>query len=306
MNQALKDIWKKNFPLWPDVLINKFSKAIEIQANLFTENFGNEERKFFENSKKNIGFLYSINPLQDFMQILNGQIFFDTIGIFNPPSNYTKKSNGGESFKKLYFVFLSDNQIYDYDFIIRQIYVRNFSYDDRLIDSVNGFNVSIQSKKKIESDIVIQNQFFQSRNYFLSPSMLDIYELKISINANATFKDYKGCATLKALYENGVIKNDLDYNLIYEFMDYFNAYVNYENDILSKKAVLEKKSKADLVNYKSDLDSKLINQKNDIQNLTLQLTNQTRIQEESTRRDMQQINLQALSIKLQILGLLKK
>lgn len=289
MNQSLKDLWKKNFPLWPDVLVEKFAASIEIEANKFDSNYGANEKKIYADIS-NTKLIYS-NQIN--------QINFSITNTLLNPINQ-KYVNNFDFFTVLSKIFLnimpeiSGN--YDYNFANKVNLSYRIKYDNRL------FSIS-DDKYNLTIDYVKTDPHFYHSYYgvYLQPI---IPNLNIVFN-QSIFKPYNQTESIIALNENGYSLPNINYDNLYEFYTYLKSYQNYGAQIQGAADVAKKNALADILNYKSDLDSKLLAQKNNLQNLNLQLTSQTAAEAASAKRDMQQLSLQVATIKLQIIGLMK-
>lgn len=311
MNQALKDLWKKNFPLWPDVLIEKFSDQIEIESNYFDEQFGAAQKKFYDEQ------ILSVNRNLEFM--FNGQRdIYQGINFFSPSNPKYLRSQQWET-GNIYVpaapenVFFSDPVVASGNtgFHTLPELQNGWRIDLPFRVTVTNVHVSVNWDSRLFGDL---NLSFQARfdrssaditiSYFwiMQVTPVIIYFL---INALNVAKPYRQSDSLIALHENGKDMQGVDYAKLYEFSNYVKAYQNYGAQIQGAADVAKKTVAADLQNYRSDLDSKLLAQKNNLQNLTLQLTSQTAAEAASAKRDMQQLSLQVAAIKLQIMGLVK-
>lgn len=307
MTQALKDLWKKNFPAWPDALIEKFQNEIFIQANQFDEAYGKESREFYlqkTNFDKSIYYtdldprfltvlsiLNPTNPQFTKIETWSPGARYIYVGMFpysyaysmTDPTDDSTQSSGGPVQKQ--YVKPSCKFVWDI-----RLFGSQFDPRWNVIYGQNGdpFNISYLS--------------MMSYDYM---KVLPIWT-KFSFGLANPALPYKQAESVIVLFENGQKMQGVDYSKLYDFVSYLKAYQNSEQQIISQSVVAKKTAEADLQNYRGDLDSKLLAQKNALQNLTLQLTTQTQGQADSVRRDMQQLNLQAVGLKLQILGLMKK
>lgn len=295
MNQALKDLWKKNFPLWPDALFEKFSEQIQIEANAFSADYGKSEKKFYTDS-------IAAMP----REIIYSDVSYNWRGSFsalNPGNQQFRKSEEWGPGNQSIFSTLRPAGFSLFGPNLTSAVNPNcfFVWDSRIFGNV------LNANWLIDYEITGGNYSYSYMSFMSYDSMTvqPVRPLMKFIFSNAA-AGYAQSKSLIALYENGVQMPEIDYAKLYEFNTYLDAYKNYSQQISGSLDVAKKQAQADLQNYKADLDSKLLAQKNALQNLTLQLTTQTQAQADSARRDMQQLNLQAISFKLQILGLMKK
>lgn len=311
MNQALKDIWKKNFPLWPDILIKKFSDQIEIESNYFDKQFGAAQQAFYSASvptKKDFAFGRPWGDYNFGVAILN-------------PTNPKFKSNA-------YFDF---GQKFPYKYAVPGAPFTGdkiFGLDSYPTPMVAGSSLAFDYGPNYFYTHAFGNVYFDARIYenigsvynqivtgtgdriqvfdgWLYEQWAGVTNVNYLLQCSATAKKYTQSDSLIALHENGIDMPGIDYAKLYEFNTYVKSYQNFAAQIQGSVDVAKKTAAADLQNYKSDLDSKLMAQKNSLQNLTLQLTSQTAAQADSAKRDMQQLALQVASIKIQVLGMLK-
>lgn len=307
MNQAIKDLWKKNFPLWPDVLIYKFSDQIEIEANFFNSAFGADQKQFFDDTIKNLNRNFSLVLPGWFATAQNGQL-----SLFNPsnPKYYTRQDyNFGRHY--LYQDFCPPSQVGNQNSVWDQWhawqpfqkraldFVFTGIWDSRLFGNLD-LSVSVNANPNGAPYSMSYLSIMSYDSTMVAP-ILNV----LSVNMVNAAKIYAQSDSLIALHENGKDMPGIDYAKLYEFNTYLKAYQNYGAQIQGAADVAKKTAAADILNYKSDLDSKLLAQKNNLQNLTLQLTSQTAAEAASAKRDMQQLSLQVATIKLQIMGLVK-
>lgn len=314
MTEALREIWKKNFPLWPDALIDKFENEIAIESNRFDANYGSAEKKFYDKtlSEINQDFSWENQYNRDFapsITLLNPQnqkfatswqgnwggfyVFYSQVPEYwiNGPRNtaaaHTEDARSA---------WMMANNVFNYQFVNVSA---TFRFDARLFYDFSA---------KFEMQYLpIGTSYSISYLSIMSYSSMSVFPVKLVFRMSATPKKapYAQIASLIALHENGKDYPGIDYQKLYDFFSYLNAYENYGQQIRGAAEVAIRTVAADLQNYRSDLDSKLLSQKNDLQNLQLSLTAQTQGQADSAKRDIQSLKIQAMGIRLQILGMLK-
>lgn len=299
MNQSATELWKLHFDSWPQALVEKFSKEIEIELNLFDSQIGLEARNFFESSITPSLRNWSIDVTGGF-QRCDKTILYPT-----NPKYITSASVdlGWTWFMPGYY--LPDSPLYPGFSIENFIYsalvnfTGNITWDTRIFSTPISLSYALGHNLLSGQFMVIDNSSARNywRAYYAQPRM--------DFSFSNSLQPYRGVYSLIALHENGIDFPNTDFGMLYDFQTYLDAYNSYLAEIKSNALISKKTAEADLQNYKSDLDSKLISQKNDLQNLTLQLTSQTQGQADSAKRDVQQLQMQFSAMKLQILGLIK-
>lgn len=298
MNQVLKDLWKKNFPSWPDVLIEKFADQIEIEANYFDSNFGFKQKEFYNTSLKNVNrtFKKTLNMFSDTYQV-------GSISLFNPQNPKFYVSNSWGPAKQIIYSSIApvDAVGTEFKYSVGDLPMKNITFEMKSQWDSRLFENFIAKFSIIPIAIDSPYIYYQT---FVPIKVFPVENVLEFILLNP-IKNYAQSDSLLALHENGVDMPGVDYAKMYEFNIYLKAYQNYSAQIQGAENVAKKTAAADILNYKSDLDSKLLAQKNNLQNLTLHLTSQTAAEAASAKRDMQQLSLQVATIKLQIMGLVK-
>lgn len=309
MNEDLRKLWIQNYPLWPDSLIEKFSAAIEIEANRFSDQFGDSYKTFFIEKQKisrkfslgqasgkvnyNFRILSPSNPRYTMSQTrdFGPQWYYanlvpalDWLGM---PANYFGEQDLGPS------AGLPPQNFFQG--------IPTFTWDSRLFSGDLMVDVKV---------------FYTDTGYTADYSYLAIMSYNSIRVRGATsevyflFRNppapYNYAASIIALHENGVDLDSVDYQNLYDFFTYLQSYQQYEAQIQSAVVVAQKTAANDLAAYKNDLQSKIIQQRNDLQNVTLQLSTQTQNEAASAKRDIAQLSLQALSIKLQLSQAIRK
>ncbi len=317
MNQTLKDLWKKNFPLWTDVLLDKFADQIEIESNYFDAQFGAPQKQFYADA------IAKVNRSVSFPNWTGQRDVFQDISLFNPTNPKYTINQYWES--GWIFPYAAPNvDLYFGGPMIDPGNIGRANMDDLRSGSAQAPFRKFASNYHVNS--VWDSRLFDTfsidwgvqydrigPNQNLSFLFIMSYSSAPAAPVNVTFffnllnppKKYAQSDSLIALHENGKDMTGIDYAKLYEFNTYLKAYQNYGAQIQGAADVAKKTAAADILNYKSDLDSKLLAQKNNLQNLTLQLTSQTAAEAASAKRDMQQLSLQVATIKLQIMGLVK-
>lgn len=310
MTEAEREIWKKNFPLWPDALIEKFSDCIHYELNKFDSIYGQDEKKFYDS-------IVSENSKQFTWDNITSQ-FYAGLSILSPTNQrYTKSQNFDFGAFWVYGSEIPDAIARDWvdhtegsrttNFIatgkIANFYYipvsASVTYDSRLFSNVN---VIFFIRYILTGGPY--TKFFGSGLGTSSDYIWPGFP-RFHLNFSSVSAPYNQVESLLALYENGKSLPYIDYQKLYEFFTYLSAYKNYGQQIQGSADVAIRTAQADIQNYRSDLESKLLSQKNDLENLQLNLTAQTQGQADSAKRDIQVLKVQAMGIKLQILGMLK-
>ncbi len=306
MNDDLKKIWLSRFPFWPESLLIKFEQGIFIDS-LELGYSGSLSFKQWYEENINLKRTFSLGaPV--------GQIY-PNWNIFSPSNPQFTVSESPDFGPRFYFALLMPTNFFPLGALldvptnlsapqeIPVTYFRcraTFNFDSRLFYPWNAYALYVYYTDEGRTQISVLSVM----NYDTVFVNSVIPEVLIAFANQA--KPYSGADSIFALYENGIHSPDVNYDLLIDFITYRNAYLMASAQIESAANVARKNASADLLNYSSDLNSKIVSQKNDLQNLTLQLSNQMQSEVSSTKRDLTTLTMQALSLKLQLTQALKK
>lgn len=308
MTAEILNNWVAKYPAWPSVLLDKFSTEIEIQSNKFFPDVRSDCKEFYE---KNI-VLPAFNNLGSAYGRLDASFRF-----LNPSnSRYTAAQwfDFGHTFSYIdlypletYFVrqpaFSGNKDIFDianqdYGGAIRLRYASpygNFFYDSRLI-TFSNFEIF----NRIYSNGETANVPYLN---FLSYSSLPVSILtgsQLIIKANGGHKPYNQAESLIALYENGIKMQDVNYDRLYDFKIYLDAYEKYRTQIESDNQLQIQKTAAEINQYEQQLNDKFNAEKSALQNLKIQIGVALSNEAASAKRDFLNLflNTQNLQVNL--------
>jgi hypothetical protein len=111
---------------------------------------------------------------------------------------------------------------------------------------------------------------------------------------------YRGIESIKILFENGIVIRDVNYNDVYTFCTYINAYKKFATQIEAEKSLLEKDAANTVNNYKKQLDDQANRELADLQSKKIQLLIAIDNEAKSAQRDFQNMLLTAQSLKTQL------
>lgn len=307
MTAEILNNWVAKYPAWPSVLLDKFSAEIEIQSNKFFPDVRSDCKQFYE---KNI-----VLPAFNNLGAAQGRI--DASFRFLNPSNsrYTAAQwfDFGPTFSyiSLYPLesFIGSNQpfngyldIYDMGLKnqgpIAQRYASpygNFYFDSRLVN-FSGFAIF----NRIYGDGQTGNESYL---WIMSYSSMRVEYLtgsQLIIQANGTAKPYSQAESLIALYENGIKMPDVNFDRLYDFKIYLDAYEKYRTQIESDNQLQIQKTAAEINQYEQQLNDKFNAEKSALQNLKIQIGVALSNEAASAKRDFLNLflNTQNLQVNL--------
>jgi len=113
---------------------------------------------------------------------------------------------------------------------------------------------------------------------------------------------YFGIEAIKVMYENGIAIADVNYDEVYTFSTYVNAYKKFATQIDADKNLLEQQARNTVNTYKQQLDDQAAREYADLQAKKIQLLIAIDNDAKSAQRDFQNMLLTAQGLKNQIGG----
>ena len=287
------------YPLFPAQLLEKFAPVLACELSAVNPDIGAEYKKFFDDVKPDD---FAINS------------FGATTGYALSPSNsrFTASYSTGQLWGWVFSFYgqgqwgfgaadakppsypgWEGNYYYgDQPFEARWTPLSITCYFDRRIFSdlsVYPFIDYVQQTGLVSKSFLFIMSYSSAQGYFWTP----IFTARI----NFTKQPFNGVLSILALHENGKDIPGIDYNLLYEFFDVLEAMRKFSGEIKSAADLARSENQSRLLLYKNDLADKLKAEKNQLENLTLQLTSQTQNDLQSAKRDMLGIMLQVQTLK---------
>lgn len=303
--QGLVDFWKSLFPDWPDEFINKFSQGISIDAPKFgfqggadisgfqgwwgavvsppaQANYETPMPPFGGDVNITINLLTPGNPRYATQARWDLAFWYGVnlpISIWDTPPQ-SLQTNMNQAFLGVAFGYWNAT-LHAYINFDTRLYYNSFQWNYATIGTFTG----------------IDGLFFDGRKAS--------YANKLIVAPNASAAPYQFVDTILALHENGVDNPGLDYNLLYDYQTYRDAYLKYGAQIAAEKNAAKQQQENEIYAYQSELADKLQAEKNSLQNLQLTMKQAMTNETASAARDMAQTFLAAQNLKISLLQALK-
>ena len=144
----------------------------------------------------------------------------------------------------------------------------------------------------------------QENNNYAYAQAFGRYIARTISNWRITFQTakYFGIDAIKVLYENGVTIADVNYDDVYTFSTYVNAYKKFATQIDAEKNLLEQQARNTVNAYRQQLDDQAAREYADLQAKKIQLLIAIDNDAKSAQRDFQNMLLTAQGLKNQIGG----
>lgn len=279
----IESLFLAAYPLWPKVLIQKFSPLLSFEIAKFNPSLNREIIQKYESLALPIS--------QDILSNQENQI---NILI---PENMAKT-------KAQYFDFGS---------------VRVFSAIDQggqLLDAPGTIDIYRKFSCKIIYDKRIFSSAFASLNVryiktgytsirfsmFEAPSEL-IDPIGV-VTISGVLQEYNGAESVLAMVENGVSVS-VDEKILREFVTCINAYKKYGGELAAANSLQAERNRQTMTDYKNSISEKLNSRKNELNDLRTQILFAAKNETASAKRDMQSLALSAQSLMVQLQDKLK-
>ena len=276
------------YPLWPKVLLAKFSSLLSFEVAKFNPEINPqiiEQYKSLGASQK-----IKIEP------------YTDNVGYLLSPSNASKIAQVyyGKTILPVSIAF----PVKDMSFFNQEL-LQNFKwfqgkvmYDIRIYEAIS---VSVLIDYENNGSV---GSF--SYPWIMSYNSIDVQPVKAIAFASCvvSLKKYIGAATVLAMIENGV-SVDVDQKLLSEFVTFLNAYSKYGGELAAANSLQAEKNRQTMTDYKNSISEKLNSRKNELNDLRTQISFAAKNETASAKRDMQSLTLSAQSLMVQLQDKLK-
>ena len=270
------------YPLWPKVLLEKFSSLLSFEIAKFNPEINQEIIKAYTELSKPI--VFSIVPdVQNDIALLTP----------NNSAHVQKIYFGKERLKVDAMQFriggIDQDTGYSYRYFFGSV-----SFDRRIFDSVLTL-VKITYENTGEYEYINKGFWTSRYEYVRSYPVLQ---------AEPVLKKYEGAKTALAMIENG-ISVDVNQKLLYEFVTFLNAYNKYGGELSAANSLQAEKNRQTMTDYKNSISEKLNGRKNELNDLRTQISFAAKNETASAKRDMQSLTLSAQSLMIQLQDKLK-
>lgn len=284
----IESLFLAAYPLWPKVLLNKFSSLLSLEIAKFNPDINQEIiNKYF-------GLAISYN----FTQSASG-----AISVLNPYLNNSQRIDVA-FYPQIYYHI---DEYGNYSSTYQQACNYVIHFDKRLFSNITA-SISVNHVKTGSYSFATNPNYKPaSRDMFgYSPATggdpnIMIYFLSpiFNITVIPVLAGYDGARTVLAMIQNGV-NIDVNQELLSDFVDFLNAYSKYGAQLAAGMSLQAEKNKQDLQQYKNTIADKLTARKNELSDLETQIAFAARNETNSAKRDMQNLALNAQSLILQL------
>ena len=279
----IESLFLAAYPLWPKVLLNKFSSLLSLEIAKFNPEVNTDIVKKYNDLQKSAK--AKIEP------------YIDNTSYLLSPSNPSKISQVyyGKQVLQIQWArpYHQEPIIFGPSLTDGKWYAGKVYFDTRIFKSiVLSLSVDYQDNGRPFSYSFLSLMSYDS--IFVQPVLATVY-----VVADVTLNNYTGASSVLAMIENG-IKVDADENLLREFVTFLNAYSKYSAQLAAGSSLQSEKNKQDLQQYKNAISDKLTARKNELNDLRTQISFAARNETASAKRDMQNLALNAQSLMLQL------
>lgn len=280
------------YPLWPKALLAKFSSLLSFEVAKFNP---------------------EINPqiISDYIALNNRYAFSVIPNIENMHNLLSPKNSETERVDYRYDVTVYSAQkesgVYLSSSARSEYYAGRIFFDRRIFFNVaTVFDLQYGvSGQYLDYDIsYVPGKWPMPGGIVSTPFVVKSLSISPVIFVNTEIREYSGARTVLAMLENGV-EVGADQKLLSEFVTFINAYSKYSGELAAANSLQAEKNRQTMTDYKNSISEKLINRKNDLNDLRTQISFAARNETASAKRDMQSLALAAQSLMMQLQDKLK-
>lgn len=295
------EIVQAAYPGIPVAILNQFAGLLPAEAAAIDSEFANTESKFFPVYKANVTNLR--RPVATFRYMHPDMRIPAAVAYYN--SNF----NMSQAFTLLNPQNTSDRQA-------TNLNVPFWASDT--IEMVQGgqpIERGDSATRYATLTVIYDRRLFKNvgytpnirKGFTLVPGQAPIYLNRVywaqtiqPTPVTFTSAPYFGIDAVKVMYENGITIADINYDDVYTFSTYLNAYKKFATQIDSEKNLLEQQARNTVNNYKQQLDDQAAREYADLQAKKIQLLIAIDNDAKSAQRDFQNMLLTAQGLKNQI------
>lgn len=274
------------YPLWPKVLLKKFSNLLSYEVAKFNPEINFEIMKQFltlaDEKRKSI--------IPD---------IFNNVSLYNFGNNQFSKY---EYFEKIlmridYAEILAPYMDSAIRLYTNMVFSGKCAYDFRLFSNISIRTDVEYTKSNIGYDPVSHFEIYKTE--IITPIVS-----KPVLVIIPSLRPYDGASTVLAMIENG-ISIDVNQKSLTEFVTFLNAYNKYGGELAAANSLQAEKNRQAMADYKNSISEKLNSRKNELNDLRTQISFAAKNETASAKRDMQNLTLSAQSLMLQLQDKLK-
>lgn len=276
------------YPLWPKAMLAKFASVMPFEIAKFNPVINQDIIKLYESlgGEKKIKISDSVENISYLLTPRN-------------PSKLSKVYYGREIIRQLWAKpYNAELIIMGPDLSEYRSYAGQIIYDNRIYASVSG-GIAIEYTRIGTPYSYSYLSIMSYSSEFIQNVIANSYFV-----ANTVLNPYRGAESVLAMIENGVQVN-ADEKLMQEFVRCINAYKKYGEQLAAANSLQTEKNRQALAEYKAELDTRLLQRKNELADMKTQIAFAAKNETNSAKRDMQNLALSAHSLILQLQDRLK-